>query len=62
MKHFKEGDNVNIVYSDKSQYTNVLILHLPADIGDMLEVKTKEGKLIAINTNNSNLECIEKVA
>jgi len=55
----KEGDTISITWVNSDGSTeNAEVLYMPQDTGDLMYIKTQEGKTIGINTNCSNLEAV----
>ena len=66
MRQINEGDNVNIFWNSSCdldfQPRFGTIQHMPAATGDMLYIRTRDGRVFAINTNSSSFEGLSLVA
>jgi hypothetical protein len=55
----REGDLVDVFYADGQEWTNLKVLHVPVNTGDMWYFyDTRSGRTIAQNPNSSNLDSI----
>jgi len=60
-KKINEGDMVDIYYNNEgAQYTNVKVLHVACDVGDLWYFEKPDGTIIAQNPCSTSLDTIVK--
>jgi len=60
-KKINEGDIINVYYNNGgAQYTNLKVLHVACDVGDLWYFEKHDGTIIAQNPCSTNLDTIVK--
>ena len=53
----KEGDIVNVIWTDESELQNVKVLHIPQNTGDLWYFEYNE-KIWGVNPSSASFDCI----
>jgi hypothetical protein len=57
----EEGDRVNVVFTDGSQFSGVTVLHVPSATGDLWYFEDTGGTIYAQNPQSFLFDFIQKV-
>jgi len=60
MRPIEETNIVNVYYVDGSQFNDLIVRHVPCDVGDMWYFERDDGSMIAQNPMSANLDTIIK--
>jgi len=62
MRPIKEGDTVDVLYGTLTSISDVIVRHVPCDVGDLWYFEDSTGEIIAQNPVSANLDMIIKRA
>jgi hypothetical protein len=60
VRPIKKGDKVNVIFTDGSQFSAVIVLHTPQDTGDLWYFEDAGGAIYGQNPQSSLFDYIVK--